>query len=506
MKKKPGKQSSNKRKPGSKNPFPPKGKRSSKRRPRPSGKPTKINARWLAFLALKAYRSRGVFVSKVLDDLFREHRPLPIDRRMATELANETVRRSLTIDTILNEFVTREQSEVEPDLWTILQLGCLQLVCLRHIPTHAAVNETVELCAKIGVVQAKPFINGVIRNIERSVVETSEKSFEVPSIESLNARTLPLAKISGTQMSVSRLEFNRDLFADPKSSLIEYISQSTSQPEWSLQRRKSQGSSDEDLLRTGLWMTTPGHFAVRVNTTQTYRDQVLEVLKTAKLDARPGQLPEAIEVDGSFNVADLPGFRDGWYSVQDLSAMAATDLLDPQPGERILDLCAAPGGKTTHIAERLNGTGSVLACDTSKRRIKAVKDNASRLKLMNIETQIISDDGSDFPDGPFDAALVDVPCSNTGVLGKRPEARWRLSPESFDELVEIQKSLLNRAIDLTKPGGRVVYSTCSIDTAENRGVLDSILAERDDVEISTETHHTPGNPADGGYQTLLIRQ
>ena len=475
-------------------------------RQRPNRKTAKTNARWLAFQALQAFGQRGVFVSKVLDDLFRQHRPDVLDRRLATELANETVRRSLLLDTIVQAFVTRSRQDVEEDLWTILQLGCLQLVCLSHIPKHAAVHETVELCTRIGAVQAKPFVNGVLRNLERSIVDTGQWTDVPPAIDALSARTVPIAQLTGPSLTSRILEFNKDLFADPRESPLEFIAQSTSMPVWLLERLRSQGFETSELFQYGIWTSTPGRMALRVNLMQTDSEKVLDVLKTAQVTAKAGDLPEAIEIEGSINITDLPGYREGWFSVQDVSAMSATELLNPQAGERILDLCAAPGGKTTHLSERLGESGTVVACDTSKRRLKAVKENVARLRLSNVETQIVPEDGSQSPEGPFDAVLVDVPCSNTGVLGKRPEARWRLTPQSFLELIQLQKRLLENAIDLTRSGGRVVYSTCSIDQEENSGILELILSKRPDVRLIENRMHLPGQPGDGAYQALLQKQ
>lgn len=462
------------------------------------------NARWYAFRALQANRERDVFVSRILDDQFQTKTIPSVDRKMATELANEAVRRRETLDVILSEAVTRPRENVEDDLWTILQLGCLQLVCLPHIAMHAAVHETVQLCEEINKGQAKAFVNGVLRGIGRSILK--RETFDDISLADLSPTQLPLLTLRGPDKKYEVVTFDRNIFLDPKSSPLEYIGQVASLPVWLLQRLCPDDTDLELMLRTGLWMTIPGRMSLRANLLQTDREKVLEVLEAAEIAARPGELPEAIEIDGSLAIIDLPGYREGWFSVQDLSAMSAGDLLNPQPGETILDLCAAPGGKSTHIAERLKNEGKVVACETVKNRIRTINENAGRLQLPNIETHVISDDGSDIPAGPYDAAIVDVPCSNTGVLGKRPEARWRLMPMSFRELIPLQMRLLKDAMSRVRIGGRVVYSTCSIDLEENRGVVDAVLAKHPDFELAEERFHRPGEPADGGYQALLIRR
>ncbi len=168
------------------------------------------NARWFAFRALQANREREVFVSRILDDQFKAMTIPSVDRKMATELANEAVRRRETIDIILTSFVTRGRDNVEADLWTILQLGCLQLACLSHIAKHAAVHETVQLCETINKGQAKPFVNGVLRNIERSII--SREVFDDISLADLGPRQLPLLSLKGSDKKYEVATFNRGLF------------------------------------------------------------------------------------------------------------------------------------------------------------------------------------------------------------------------------------------------------------------------------------------------------
>jgi 16S rRNA (cytosine967-C5)-methyltransferase len=304
---------------------------------------------------------------------------------------------------------------------------------------------------------------------------------------------------------VRQVRLARRVFASADQDPLEFIAQSTSLPRWLLERWQAQQRDPAELLRLGLWFTTPGTMSLRVNLQQTIREKILDMLDAAEIPAQPGAAPEAIRLHGTVNAADLPGFRDGWFSVQDESALAAVELLNPQPGERILDLCAAPGGKACAAAERLAGTGEVIACDVSETRLELIRENASRLRLKNLRTELIPADGGSAPAGPFQAVLADVPCSNTGVLGKRPEARWRLTPASFGELIPLQRRLLELAIDRTAPGGRIVYSTCSIDEQENEQVVRSVLSGRGDVHLEREQSLRPGLPADGGYQALLRR-
>ena len=242
---------------------------------------------------------------------------------------------------------------------------------------------------------------------------------------------------------------------------------------------------------------------LRVNLLKTTRDRVLEMFRQQDIPATEGELSQAIVLEESRNALDLPGFAEGFFSVQDLTAMKAVELLNPRPGERVWDVCAAPGTKTAAIAERMQNQGWVLATDIHPGRLAQIEENRTRLGLDIIDQQQISAAGGDLPEGLFDAALVDAPCTNTGVLGKRVEARWRLRPADLAELPAIGLRLLNAACDRIAPGGRVVYSTCSIEPEENQAVVQSFLTGRGDWQLAEEETHWPGHPADGGYAALL---
>lgn len=484
--------------------------------PRRSRPADHLSARRLAYEAIAGFARRGAFVSRVLDDYFDTAQLDPREKRLATELASEVVRRRLTLNAVLSAYINRPPESIDLPVWIVLQLGACQLLCLSRIPPHAAIHETVELCETLRLSRAKGFVNGVLRNLLRGM---REEPAEFTAGPLLDRRSLPIAGWDEGVWKVRTLRFDRAVIADQSAGPLAQLSQIVSLPEWLLERWGAGGDTGRaELLQRGLYFSTQGKLGLRVNPLRATREQVLAALDQAGIAAEPGPLPEAIRPRGSLAVTDLAPFRDGWCSVQDESAMAAVDLLSPQPGETILDLCAAPGGKTCHLAERLAGSGLVVARDVSAERLRDVTDNARRLGLENIITELsamevaapVEPDGftqsnSSVPRN-FDAVLVDVPCSNTGVLGKRPEARWRLSPESFTELTMLQLRLLEDALNTVRPGGRVVYSTCSIDQEENSGIVQAILHGRSDVELVRESIHEPGAPSDGGYQALLVRK
>jgi len=208
-------------------------------------------------------------------------------------------------------------------------------------------------------------------------------------------------------------------------------------------------------------------------------------------------------------ISELPGYDQGWFCVQDESAMGVATALASLPREggepwRILDLCAAPGGKTTHLAELMRDQGEIIACDVDRSRLATIETLAHRLGLSCIRPHLVdARNPTTVLEGPFDAALVDVPCSNTGVMGRRPEVRWRMKPEDLRELAPLQGRLLGLALERVRPGGVVVYSTCSIEPEENGEVVRAVLAKRLDWRLDAEQQSRPGQPADGGYWARL---
>jgi 16S rRNA (cytosine967-C5)-methyltransferase len=283
-----------------------------------------------------------------------------------------------------------------------------------------------------------------------------------------------------------------------------YFAAAFSFPRWLVDHWRARFSFDE-LQRLGFWFNSPSALTLKVNLLRITRESFLKALAEAGVEASAGELPESVRLSGSTRIEQLPGFAQGWFAVQDEAAMHAAHLLAPGPGEAILDLCAAPGTKTTHLAELMQNRGRIVATDVSPERLARVAENCRRLGIEIVEPQIIREDSVDAPAGPFDAALVDVPCSNTGVLGKRPEARWRISPADLVELPEIQKRLLAAACERVLPGGRVAYSTCSLEPEENADVVRWLLARDDRFRLREERLHLPGAPADGAYQALLER-
>jgi len=227
-------------------------------------------------------------------------------------------------------------------------------------------------------------------------------------------------------------------------------------------------------------MLQPAATHLRANTWRCNRDGLLQHFAESGFHAEPLELfPEAINLHATVGPKQWPGYTEGWWYVQDLGSMAVAHAMDPQPGETVVDLCAAPGGKTTHMAALMQNEGRILAVDSQERRLKRLMENVERLGLTCIETAV-GDAGTMAPDRQADRVLVDAPCSGLGVIRRKPDIRWRVTPESLQELLPIQQRLLRAAAAWVKPGGRLVYSTCSTEPEENAGQIAAFLADHPD--------------------------
>ena len=449
------------------------------------------NARSLALQVLLESERHEGFVQEILDrQLLSGVELSPADRRLATHLVYGVHRRRGTLMALLQPLVTRPADQVEPWLWDTLCLGAYQLAILTQIPVHAALNETVELANSFGRPGARGFINGVLRALSRTI--TPQMGAEP------GPNALPLE--AGTYRLLSQ-----PVFPDPARDPGGYLAQAFGFPGWLAQRWIRRLDRDE-AFRMGFWFAGPAPLTLRVQPLRCSRERMLDRLREAGISAGPGDHPQAIRLRDHLPITDLPGYAEGWFSVQDESAMRVGSALRPAPGSRVLDVCAAPGGKTCHLAELMSNEGHIIACDIREDRLATVSSLAKRLHLDVIQTRLVdAENPQSLPAGPFDAILVDVPCSNTGVLGRRPEARWRLRQEEMRHLTRVQERLLRAALDRLAPGGTLVYSTCSIEPEENGQMVRGVLTGRENLLLEAEEESSPGRPADGGYWARLRR-
>jgi 16S rRNA (cytosine967-C5)-methyltransferase len=367
------------------------------------------------------------------------------DAALATELVYGTIQRLNTLDFLLEPFVSRGLDRLEPWVRNLVRLSLYQIVYLERIPDHAAVNEAVNIARRKG----HPGIAGMVNAVLRGCLRSREK-LAVPDI------------------------------ADP----IRRIALVHSHPEWLVERWIRQfGEADAEAICAA--NNLPPRASIRVNPTRIAREQLIGRLVQAGLEAEPSPLSASgIIVSGGGNLAELPEFREGLFSIQDESSMAVADAVAPEPGMKVLDCCAAPGGKTAHLAERMNDKGEVWANDVHPHKERLILDQASRLGLTSIRT-LVSDAAelaSRFPPDAFDRILLDAPCSGFGVIRRKPEIKWMRSADDPASLAEVQLRLLASVSGLVKPGGVVVYSTCTLEYTENEQVVRKFLAEHPEFE------------------------
>jgi 16S rRNA (cytosine967-C5)-methyltransferase len=373
-------------------------------------------------------------------------------------------------------------------LWTILRLGVYQIMMLYGIPAHAAVHETVELCKRAGRMRWSGFVNGVLRGATRLATDEFVNEPSASAVPVGNNRHRKLTK---------------PVFFEPASDLPAYVASAYSMPLWLMERWTKRFEAAE-LTRLCGWFNSTPPLMIRANSIRSSFDEVLNAFQSAGIVAQPLGDTDSIIVEDVSRVDQLTGYKDGWFVVQDFSASCAARRLAPQPGQRVWDVCSAPGGKTCHLAAIMQNHGEIIATDIRSDRLEIVDENAARLGVDIIRTQLVDEPGFRLPAGPFDAILVDVPCSNTGVLGKRPEARWRITPDGIEELKNVQANLLGRALERLAAGGRLVYSTCSIETAENDQIVRQVLKYFPNARLAEEEQFIPGQPGDGAYQALII--
>lgn len=391
-------------------------------------------ARLAAFNILQQVEA-GAFSSILL--AAEEPKLQPADRALCHELVLGVLRRQLFLDKIIEHSSKRRIESLDSAVRIALRLGLYQLRFLTRIPASAAVNESVSLVRAARLSSATAFVNAVLRRAIR------EAEYD------------PTAQVSDA---------------------LEKIAVQTSHPVWLIERwAKAFGIAEAEAFAQANNVVPPTAF--RVVTTRADQADVLAKLRQAGATIEQSQVAEeAWRVSGATTVLRELSTAGQVY-LQDEASQLVAQMLDVKPGERVLDLCAAPGGKTTLIADRARNEATIIAADRSATRMETVIATSSLHELKAI-TPVILDAAEQLPfkPGVFDKVLVDAPCSGTGTLRRNPEIRWRLSAVDIDTFAEKQKQILSRAADAVKPDGRLVYSTCSVEREENEAVIHETLA------------------------------
>lgn len=424
-------------------------------------------------------RSTGTdFVEDLLDSALARAPISTADRGLCQELVYGVARWQATLDWLISQKTPGRTQK--PMLQTLLRLGLYQIFWLDRIPNHAAVHETVEQAKQNGFGPQAGFVNAVLRGYLRE----------------FDATKAALATLKSSQPHLGY-----------------------SHPEWLIARWQKRWGT-EKTAQLMEWNNTPPKTFARVNE--------LKLSAPASPEAKPKDAGDLLtqwrdeNVDYDFvrrdwfpenlvfelkahpSLAKLPSFQQGLFYIQDPSTLLAVHELNPQAGEAILDLCAAPGGKLTYIAQLMRNDGSLVAHDTSPDRLKLVAENCARLGVNIAET--MSPAALESKSTMFDRVLLDAPCSNTGVMRRRVDLRWRIKPEEIGRLRAMQLGLLREAARRLKPGGTLVYSTCSLEPEENDGVVQEFLQAENGFQLEGQRELLPFSDATDGAFVARLRK
>lgn len=400
-------------------------------------------ARGGALTVLGQVLDEGAYTNLAINKYLRTHPMEAQERRLFTELVYGTVKALGTIDWYLAQCVTRPLEQLEKSVLEVLRLSAYQLLYMERIPAAAAVSEAVKLTRCVSHEGSAKFVNGVLRGLLRK-----QQAGEI---------NLP----------------------DPEEDDAGYLALKYYHPRWLVKRWLGPwGRAGTEALLA--FNNTAAPVCLRTNTLVRTRQQLLEALAATGAEVEASRwCAEGVVVNklGSVGLSELLEKMPYAFYVQDESSMLVAGLLAPLPGMEVLDLCSAPGGKTTHLAQLMHNAGSITACDVHEHKLALIAENAARLGISIIKPTL--NDGTVLREewlGKFDRVLVDAPCSGMGVLRRRAEARWRKQRQDLKLFPPLQLEILQNAAQYVKAGGRLVYSTCTIEQAENHYLIEEFLA------------------------------
>ncbi len=436
----------------------------------------------------KVASSEHIYVSAILNPLLDQTN----EKQRTTDLVFGTIRNRFTIDTIIAKLTDCPPERIPKKIHNIIRIGAYELIYCPTTAQYAVVNEAAESTNEIAGRKQVGFVNAILRELTRHITDR-----QAPLSQADFEKIIPRTVTTGCK-------FDCPILSDPRTAPADYFSAAFSIPRWLI---------TDWLTEYGLEKTRQICFAsnrrpsvyIRPNPLKTTLEQVVELFRSSDVEFEITPDKSMIKIKNPHDVAQLPGFSDGLFTIQDPSAAQAVRLLNPQPEWNILDLCAAPGTKTMQLAEITSDKALIFAADISRERLKRVRENISRLGVKSVT---VIDQKNISGAAPFDAVLLDVPCSNTGVLSKRPEVRYRIKPDAVKTITKTQMDLLKSAASLLKPNGKICYSTCSVQRDENDLLVKDFLAANPGFKLETELLTLPTTDdfdCDGAYAAIIIR-
>ena len=419
------------------------------------------NARYVAALSLKKVTSDGGYSNLVLNSTLNQYTLSEEDRSLCTAIFYGTLDRLVTIDFYLKKHIKTPLKKLQPFTLAVLRTAVYQMKYMDKIPNSAAVNEAVKLIKRSDEVFNASFVNAVLRNIERS--ET------------------PL----------------------PNGNSLYDISVAYSCPQWlvTILVRDYGVEFTRSFLASAL---LPPPIFIRVNTLKATADELIEKLKAENVKATPTEFKNTLIIEAAGSVDKLNSYTEGLFFVQDMSCQRAVEALDIKETSRVLDLCAAPGGKSFCAAMFAN-KGEVVSCDLYPQRVGLISEGAGRLGINNLKAEAADATEHNEEKGKFDRIICDVPCSGIGVIRRKPDIKYK-PQDSFEELISIQRQILENAANYLKDGGKLLYSTCTLNKAENRENVEDFLSRHKDFSLIFEETFSPDKyNADGFYAAVLLK-
>lgn len=426
--------------------------------------------RELALKILYKIEQEEAYSNIVLNDELNKNRKQLTEKDIGliSELVYGVTSWKLTLDTIIKKYSKIRLKKISPWILNILRMGIYQIIFLDKIPKSAAVNESVNLAKRYGHSSSSNFVNAILRKIEK-------KDFE-------------------------------DLFQIKDD--VERISKTTSMPEWII-KELLKNNKIEEVKQICENCNIKPKITIRVNTLKTTVDDLIEKMKERNIHCKKTDYENFLIINHVKNIEDFDIFKQGFFTIQDISAGLTVSILAPEKGECVLDACSAPGGKTTYLAELMENQGRVEAWDIHKHRTKLVEKNANRLGISIIETKV--EDATIYDEklnNKYDKILLDVPCLGIGVIKRKPDIKWQRKPEDIAQITNIQKKILENCSKYLKKGGYLVYSTCSIFREENEEIIYEFLSKNDKFEIfeNNVVNFLPDEEKDGFFICKLRKK
>lgn len=389
------------------------------------------------------------------------------ERAFITRVTEGTLERMIELDYVINQFSKVKVNKMKPVIRAIIRSAVYQIMYMDSVPDSAVCNEAVKLAASRGFVSLKGFVNGVLRTISRNA---------------------------------GHIQY-------PPEGTLEWLSVRYSMPEWIVKDWIAvYGEKTVEEMLQNFLEDKPT--SIRCNLYKISREELREELEREGVTVREHpELPCALLISGYDYLGALKSFREGYFQVQDISSMMAAEWAEPQPGDYIIDVCAAPGGKALHLADKLCGTGKVEARDVSEYKVSLIRENIERTQAENIVA--VRWDATVPDEASYDKAdivMADLPCSGLGVVGRKSDLKYKMTREAQRELAELQRKMLSTVCRYVKPGGRLVYSTCTVNREENEENAQWFAAEHPEFSLLRQQQMLPGKDAGDGFYIAVFKR